>query len=238
MTAGKNAPQPPSYRIELWTWRLDLPPSQTAAASVLLSGAETARAARFVHARDRNRYIAGRARVREILGGYLGLPPANVDLREDAYKKPFVPPHVDKPPLHFNLAHSHDFAVLAVSREVPLGVDVELIRPITERVESFFSPVEQAALAALPAADQWRGFYQCWTRKEAFVKALGRGLFIPLEDFDVTLAPGEPPRLLRFAEEPDAPQRWALRHLEFHSGLIGALALPAGAGAIDLISRS
>lgn len=228
---------PQRMRIDLWTWRLDRPDAALATASELLSAEETARAAKFVHARDSKRFVAGRARMREILSGYLCVAPAQLDLQADAFKKPFVPTRAGEPPLHFNLAHCQDFAVLAVSRDAPVGVDVELIRPITEHAERYFSKAEQTALATLSGDAWWRGFYQCWTRKEAFVKALGRGLLIPLEDFDVTLIPGEPARLLRYENEPHAPQRWELRHLEFHSGFIGALAMPSGGAALDVVKR-
>lgn len=233
-----NAQQPPTCPIELWTWPLEWSASEIAVASAHLSEPEATRAARFIRARDRDRFIAGRARLREILGEYLGQPPASVDIRVDDDNKPYVPLRAGGLPLHFNLAHSQGFAVLAVSRELPVGVDVELIRPISEGITRFFSDSEQAALAALAPEDWPRGFFQCWTRKEAFVKALGRGLLIPLKDFDVTLAPGEPPLVLRYMADPDAPRRWALRHLEFGAGFIGALAIPAENRRLELISRS
>jgi 4'-phosphopantetheinyl transferase len=223
---GSAVPALAPGTIDLWLWRLDADEAAAARLAVLLDGEERARARRFVFPLHAHRFIAGRARLRLILQDYVGVPAAQLRFDYGAQGKPSL---VGAPgaALHFNLSHTGDLAALAVSAESDLGVDIETIRPVTEDVAGrFFSAAERAALAALPADERERGFFRCWTRKEAMIKALGGGLSIALDSFDVTLAPGVPPRLLRLAGEPDAPERWSLLHFEPAADCVGAVAVP------------
>jgi 4'-phosphopantetheinyl transferase len=229
---------PNTVRIELWRWSLGMSDAAIETLSTLLSLEEAARAARFVRPIHGRRYVAGRGRLRQILGAHLDRDPSALAIEADRFGKPFVTPDARTGPLHFNLAHSQDQAVLAISRDLPLGVDIEAIRPIAERVERIFSPGEQTALAGLSGPAWSEGFYNCWTRKEAFVKALGHGLSVPLADFDVTLKPGEPARLLRHEGDADAARRWRLIALDVQSGFAGALAVAAWDAEIELIDRT
>jgi 4'-phosphopantetheinyl transferase len=229
--------RPDKVRIELWRWTLQAPEADIALLRRLLSQDEIARAERFVRPIHGRRYIAGRGRLRQIISAYLGCDPVAVEILTDKYGKPFVAPD-PAGALHFNLSHSQDQALLAVSRDLPLGVDIEMIRPIEERVERIFSPAEQQALASLTGADWTIGFYNCWTRKEAFVKALGHGLSLPLDDFDVSLRPGEPARLISHRADPDAPKCWKLIPLEVQPGFAGALAVASWDAPIELIDRT
>lgn len=219
--------------VDLWTWDLDAPVA--AAAVATLSDDERARAARFVHDRDRRRYVAGRARLRAILADYMGRPAEVLRFRYGAHGKPALD---DAGDLCFNLSHTGDLAALAVTRGHELGVDIERAEPVREDVASrFFSVREQAALRQAPADDQVRGFHRIWTRKEAFVKALGEGLSTPLAAFAVTLD-DDAPALAWREGVPDAPDFWAFAHFEPRPDVIGAIAVRVHGRAVRICARS
>jgi 4'-phosphopantetheinyl transferase len=135
--------------------------------------------------------------------------------------------------LRFNVSHSQDLALFAFSVARELGVDVERMDPAvaSERIpEHFFSPGECAALRALPTEQQPEAFFACWTRKEAYIKAKGKGMAIRLDQFDVSLVPGEAAALLKTAEGPREACRWSLHALSPAPGFAGALAVE-GQGA-------
>jgi 4'-phosphopantetheinyl transferase len=132
--------------------------------------------------------------------------------------------------LAFNLSHSQQVALFAFCRETAVGVDVEQIRPMPDGEEiaaRFFSADDNARFLAVPPAQRDLAFFNCWTRKEAFIKAIGEGLSHPLDLFDVTLQPGEPARILRLHGRAELAARWSLTHLEPAPGFVGALALEA-----------
>lgn len=151
---------------------------------------EHERASRFRFDRDRNRFIACRGILRELLG-----------IREQFVYGPHGKPRLEISDIRFNVSHSHGLAMIAVARGREVGCDLERIDPsfADEKIpEQFFSPYEVAALRALPEAEQCRAFFRCWTRKEAFIKACGMGMSLALDSFDVTL--GTDAALLRGAE--------------------------------------
>ena len=161
--------------------------------------------------------------MREILGACVSLHPKDLTFKYSQRGKPSL-----AAPLHFNLSHSEGLAALAVSTEFELGVDVEALLPLKEDIAPrYFSPRELAALAALPEHEQLSGFYRCWTRKEAVLKALGDGLARALDSFDVSIAADEA-RLDRLDGEPDAPRSWRLAHFEPQTGFVGAVACRTG----------
>ena len=195
----------------VWRASLDLAAPRAAALYATLSADERERAARFHFERDRGRFIAARGFLRELLAGYLDHPPASLRFSYGPRGKPaLAAPSAN---ISFNLSHTHGLALFAFARDAALGVDIEHVRAgfATEDIaERFFSPREQSSLRALPAAQRAEGFFNGWTRKEAYIKATGDGLAIPLDSFDVTLAPGELPRLLA-VRATDAPaSRWSL----------------------------
>ena len=219
------------YRVDVWLWSLALPADQLAAARDVLADDERDRAARFVQAVHRDRHIAGRARLRQILGAETGRDPRDLVFRTGAQGKPFLDGGPD-----FNLSHSGELAALAISRDGPVGIDVERHRPIEEAVARHsFSPAEFATLSGLPARDWQGGFYRCWTRKEAVIKADGRGLSMPLDGFDVSLTPAARARLERIAG--DRPEAWRLVHFDPAPGCSGALAARTGGREIALTWR-
>lgn len=208
--------------IALHFWRLtDAETADTLARH--LSKDEAARAARFVFEKDRIAYRIGRGRLREILGAATGQAPGALGFSYGSHGKPFLPGGPA-----FNLSHSDGLACLAIAARV-LGADIEAHREIEEGVaERFFSPQEFATLSALPPEEWTPGFFRCWTRKEAVVKAMGDGLSIPLDRFDVTLRPGEPARMTRLDPAHGALAGWRLAHLDLGPGMAGALAMETG----------
>jgi 4'-phosphopantetheinyl transferase len=212
--------------VDLHDWRLDQSPPHRDALAQHLSSDEIRRADSFVFPRDRERFLVGRGRLREILAGYVGADARELRFHYGKQGKPRLAMANQAP--HFNLSHSGDHAVLAVSRSAEVGVDIERMRPIERGLaRRYFSAAEVAALEAL-SDDQWLGgFFRCWTRKEAVLKAIGTGLLSNLAAFDVSVAPNEPARLLRFDGDPDAPVRWSLFEVHPAAGTIVAVAVRA-----------
>lgn len=209
------------HQIDIWVW--DLAPAAVDLDRLrgVLTPDETARADRFVKASDRIAFCAGRGVLREILASYIGRGAADLRFSYCAHGKPSL----SGGPV-FNLSHSKGVACLAVNSgpDCALGVDIEAVRPIEDAVAArFFSPAEYAALASLPASQWQDGFFRCWTRKEAFVKACGQGLSMPLHAFDVTLNPQAPACLLRLDQ--GDPAAWQMQHMDLGPHLIGAIAV-------------
>jgi 4'-phosphopantetheinyl transferase len=189
-----------------------------------LSAEERQRAARFVVEHARLRFIVGRAILRDILSRYLYVAPTALRFEYGDEGKPALAGSDGS--LQFNVSHSGPLALYAVTRGRSVGVDVEKIRPIpdAERVaERFFSSTERAALRALPEEQRLDAFYACWTRKEALVKALGGGLSIPLDAFDVSVEPERPARLLGYRIESGERRSWSLRTLHPGDGFMAAV---------------
>src|SRR5262249_14010343 len=182
----------------------------------LLSPDERERAARFHFRRDAMRWIVARAILRQILGGCLGVDRGAVVLSYGPQGKPAVVAPTGSVDLQFSLAHSSHVAVYAVSAGCPVGIDVEGMRPLSDmdRIAArTFSPRECAALRKLPPGLRAVGFFNCWTRKEAYIKAVGLGLSYPLDRFSVSLAPGEPARLEVVETDPDHVEKWTMGQL-------------------------
>jgi 4'-phosphopantetheinyl transferase len=210
-------------------WRIELaqPAAQVEEFRQTLSEDEIARADRFYFEKDRDRFIVARGTLRAILGRYLKRSPHELRFRYSAYGKPSLDDD-DGAWLRFNVSHSHELGLIAVTCGREVGVDIEWIRPdvATEQIaERFFSTHEVAALRALPADRQTEAFFNCWTRKEAYIKARGEGLSFPLDKFDVSLVPGEPARLLRTEGAPQEALRWRLCELLPGPGYVAALAI-------------
>jgi 4'-phosphopantetheinyl transferase len=215
----------PGGEVHVWRVPLALEAGKLDAMARLLSADEHERAARFRFPRDRDRFVAARGALRGLLGRYTGARPEQLRFRYDRYGKPAVEaPRSAR--LAFNVSHSADVALVAVARDGDVGVDVELASgaaAAVERVpERFFSAAEVAVLRALPERDQPAAFLRCWTRKEAYVKARGEGLSLPLDGFDVSFAPGEPPALLRTVWSEDEPRAWRLTDLSDPAGRYAA----------------
>jgi 4'-phosphopantetheinyl transferase len=196
--------------------------------AAMLSSDEADRAARFVFGRDRRRFIAARAALRWILGDRLGESPQRLEFAYGPHGKPELGEAWQNSAIRFNLAHSGDWAVAAVAENKRVGIDLEQHRSLPERQEiakRHFSAREMAQLDALPEELQHDAFFRCWTRKEAYLKALGCGLSMALDAFDVSLLPDEPPALLAARDDPQAPICWRMAELRPAGGYVGAIAV-------------
>jgi 4'-phosphopantetheinyl transferase len=195
-----NAPRIASGDLHIWRYRLELPVERVGQAESLLCPDELARADRFHFPIHRLRYIAGRSKLRKLLGGYLQIPPASVRFTYSEFGRPAIPQTQNAEAIDFNLSDSEDLCVVAVSHKQLLGIDVERIRSDfggEEVAQANFAPAEFRELLSLPPDIRPQGFFNCWTRKEAYVKALGAGLQIPLDSFEVSLRPDDSARFLR-----------------------------------------
>jgi 4'-phosphopantetheinyl transferase len=196
-SASPTRPVLDDRETHLFAFGIDLPRSRIAELEPLLSEAELERAARFRFDRDRQRYVAARGRLRTILAGYTGRGAAELVLASGPFGKPvLLGDEGDR--IRFSLSRSEDLGLMAVQREGELGIDVERIRPFGHALalaRRMFAPVEHARLRTLPDVEQIPGFFSYWTRKEAVVKAVGRGLGYPLDAFVLSHEPeggGEP----------------------------------------------
>jgi 4'-phosphopantetheinyl transferase len=203
-----EAPALPDNAVHVWRALLGVDPSTLRRLKSTLAQNELERAERFIFDLDRNHFIAARGILRDVLGRYLQCAPQTIDFVYGARGKPAISSAGPRHPLCFNLSHSHGLAVIGVARARELGIDVEMIRSdfaSKEIAERYFSTKEIADLNKLPK-EQWdNGFFLCWTRKEAYIKAKGDGLHIPLDSFDVSLSP-EMPATLSSADE----SRWGI----------------------------
>lgn len=216
---------PPRQAVHIWRVDLDLPPDDLARLSAVLSPSEQTRAARFVQPRDRRRYSVARGALRWLLGSYLGVLPETVSLAYGHHGKPYL--SQTEMALRFNVAHSHEMALIGVTVGVEIGVDIEFQRVVPE-LESiarrYFAPGEVTRLLALSPAAQPGAFLRLWTQKEAFIKAVGEGLSYPLADFEVTGAADATASLVQIGGDTVAAARWSLIHLEPAPGYVGAAA--------------
>lgn len=211
--------------VDVWRVPLDPPAGAVADLRRLLSPDERARLARFRLPLHRRRFTVARGVLRRVLGGYLRRPPAALRFAYGERDKPRL-----AGPLEFNLSHSSELALLAVTVGCGVGIDLEAMRPLADApalAERYFSVAERSALAAYRDDDRERAFFRCWTRKEAYVKAVGDGIPLRLDRFDVSLDTGSRARLLALADEPAGAAAWSLIHIEPGPGYVGALALRA-----------
>ncbi|MBN2390524.1 MAG: 4'-phosphopantetheinyl transferase superfamily protein [Anaerolineae bacterium] len=197
-------------------WRVDLRVTADCVErlATTLSSTERARAARFRFPEHRERFIVAHGALRDILGRYLNVSASELVFEANAHGKPALPEHAW---LQFNLTHSGDMALVAVTRDRPVGIDVEHKIPPDDParlVAQFFSENENATFSALPESQREAAFFTGWTRKEAYIKALGEGLSTPLDQFDVSLAPDQPARLLANRLHPGHPAHWSLLDLD------------------------
>jgi 4'-phosphopantetheinyl transferase len=214
-------------QVHLWWRSLNVSdPVSDALVGETLSPDEHERAARFYFARDRRQFVLARGMLRVILALYVGRRPQDLRFQYLAHGKPrLADPVVD---VEFNLTHSHGMVLCAVARGQQVGVDVERLQPVADiehLAATAFSRIEQKALFELEPAQRLLGFLNCWTRKEAYVKARGDGLAMPLDAFDVSLKPGEPAALLANRLDRNEVGRWTLAAVSPAEGYVGALAV-------------
>lgn len=190
----------------------------------LLSADEVARADKFVFPRDSNRFIVARARLRQILADEIGCTTQELDFTYSKHGKPSLVGHQ----LEFNLSHSEDYALYAIHPTAQVGIDIESKQRDLEfdsMAQRFFSANESKLIKSLSGTEQRQAFYSCWTRKEALLKAIGKGLSFPLKDCEVVIAADETPRVIAIAGSENDPNEWSLYNLELLPDFAAAVAI-------------
>jgi 4'-phosphopantetheinyl transferase len=232
MNSWRCAPQYltlPDTGVHVWRINLDIAPEHVWAYHNVLSADEQATAARFYFEKDRDHYIVARGVLRTILSRYLDIAPDQIQFSYGSHGKPALTNSLGMEIVNFNISHSHDLALVAISRGRQLGVDVEYIQKdfaCEEIAQRVFSPHEVATLLNLPDDLKHEAFFNCWTRKEAYIKARGLGLSYPLAQFEVSLIPGEPARLVSVKSgDFFEASRWMLQELDLGPSYAGTLAV-------------
>jgi 4'-phosphopantetheinyl transferase len=216
--------KPEINRGELHLWRGILSKGAQTGKEVL-SPDELDRMDRFRFKNDRDMFLHSHSLLRRLLANYLNQMPEKIKFSYTHYGKPFLEPKRGEKRIEFNLSHAGDIILIGVTFDIPIGVDVEKIKPLPEIDQiaaQFFSSGEQRDLSLLSGSSKLFAYYDCWTRKEAVIKASGEGLSMPLDSFRVSLLPGEPARLIESLDH----RQWTLLDLNPQDGYAAAAATP------------
>jgi 4'-phosphopantetheinyl transferase len=222
--AAAICPHLPNDEVHVWCLPLQLPEDLQAYLMATLSPDERERANRYAHRQIREQFTSARGFLRNLLGRYLGHDPASLQLELSPTGKPILPGRS----LYFNVSHSHELCLIALTRHGEVGVDIERVRHYPmhlDMADRYFTPGESAALHRLVPPVSEEAFFHVWTRKEAFLKATGLGLSHGLERFEVSVPPNDPPRILHIDGDSKRASRWSLHALYPSPGYVGALAL-------------
>lgn len=214
--------------LHIWWVLLDRPLMSTIDLFSILSPDERARADRFKFKLDRERFIARRGLLRVILADYLDVEPAQVRFSYGLHGKPALDMDLLDRCLQFNLSHSKNIALFAISQDCQLGIDVEFVRPIPDAAslaERFFSARESTILYSLPEEDRVEAFFRLWTCKEAYLKASGKGLTVPLANIDVSFLAREVAEPVNANGEYNELDRYSLELFQPAPGYMAALAV-------------
>jgi 4'-phosphopantetheinyl transferase len=230
-------------QVHLWIVRLEASEDNFALCRSWLSPEEIVRAERFHFDRHRRAFALGRAALRVLLGSYLGMQAADLCFLYGPQGKPALADSAC--PLRFNVSNSGNLAAYAFTTGCEIGVDIEMHRALHDFeniARRFFSPEETAELLALPEAEKTNAFFHCWSRKEAYIKAMGGGLSIPLDSFRVTLQPDVAARMVSLGGSEDAARGWTLHDFDPAPECAGAIAYPDGprpihAGAVVAVDE-
>ena len=216
-------------RNDVHIWRIALGNNvseKNSQLTAVLSVDERARAARYRFDKHRDSFIESRAALRSIIATYADVAAADVEFNYGPHGKPHLAPGLNEAQLQFSFSRREGLAVVALARDRDVGIDVEFIRddfPTREVAKEIFSERESEEFLLLPAEQRVEGFYNCWTRKEAYIKAIGEGLSFPLKDFDVSLTPMQPARLLRVRT--GQAVNWMLHDLKVGKNYVAAFAI-------------
>lgn len=220
---GVPLPELPPGTVHLWRAALRQPPKVIAQHYELLSVEEKERAAKFYFPEDRDHFINARGILRYLLSRYLQVPAAAVSFQYSTYGKPSL---TAETPLHFNVSHAGGYGLFGFTSGGSLGVDLEKTDESIEvkrLVSRFFSPDEAAEVLALPPDARPAAFFRTWTRKEAFIKAHGEGLALPLDQFAVTVPLDEPVEVRQIDWAPNQAGAWSLTSFMVQEELPGAM---------------
>jgi 4'-phosphopantetheinyl transferase len=210
--------------VHVWALRTAAPDVLAEPFKSILAADEAGRAERFRFRHLRRSFEVSHGALRILLGLYLGRVPSDVHFDYGVNGKPTVANDIS---LKFNLSHSDSLSLLAFTLDCELGVDLERIRPLPDAdkmADQFFCPEEAAELKSVSADERDRAFFLCWTRKEAYLKAIGDGLFLPLDTFRVTVRPNAPANLIHVAHDTNAARKWTLHNVDLEPGYAAALA--------------
>ncbi|MDZ7341138.1 MAG: 4'-phosphopantetheinyl transferase superfamily protein [candidate division KSB1 bacterium] len=229
---GAN-PTPPEMtvatdEVHIWSIPLALTDSQIRKLALYLATDEVERWQRFYFERDRNRFVIARGSLRLILSAYIGRQPYEIQFDYNKYGKPFLNYNSGGDKIRFNLSHSHELALVGVTGLHDIGIDVEYMQTRVADLsiaERFFSPKEVAILRKLPVALQRQAFFNCWTRKEAYIKAQGQGLSLALDSFDVAFVPDQPAALLHTRPDAREAAQWSIYNLPQSADYAAAVAV-------------
>jgi 4'-phosphopantetheinyl transferase len=232
------------FDVHIWWANLDQPPQIVQELEETLSAAELARAKKFAFQRDRSRFVVSHGILRKIFGRYLNTDPAQLEFCHQTWGKPYLSGKFEGSGIRFNFSHAQNMGLYAFTCKREVGVDVEFIRPLPDldriaskyfstneypdldRIASkYFSTNEYHLLMTMPECQRVQAFFDCWTRKEAYLKALGVGLTYPTDGFDVFIAPGEAVHLLRTQGYPHEAGRWRLEAFSPAPGYAASLAV-------------
>jgi 4'-phosphopantetheinyl transferase len=212
--------------IDIWCVSLDVDEPRLMSLYQVLSVEERSKAERMRIDAPRKHYVAARAILRYIIAAYMHEKPESLEFQYGPNDKPALSSGFSNKGVTFNMSHSHGTALYGVALGREIGVDIEKIRQdmsIIDLAKRFFSSREFEELMSLPAEDQTLGFFNCWTRKEAYLKATGQGLKFPLDNFDVSLSPGKPAELLEHRTDPEEVSLWTIAELDLGPAYAAAL---------------
>ena len=224
----RGLPAAERKEVDIWTVRLVATHDCVDDLFLTLSNDEKIRARAFQFEKHRQSFIIARGLLRAILAWYIELPAERVSFQYGRQGKPELCTMFEQN-LRFNIAHSEGCVIFAFARGCEVGVDVELVRELPDLelvAEQFFAPVERADLLSVPPEKRAEAFFNCWTRKEAYLKATGTGLSVPLSGFRVSLIPGRPATFVTLPDNFEISQ-WSLFHLVPMDRYIGAVAIPS-----------
>lgn len=211
--------------VHLWWADLNFSRDEQEQLVGCLSDGERTRAAKFKVDEPRQQFTGTRGALRMILARYVNELPANIHISQTGQGKPYL---TNDHRVFFNLAHVADRSVIAIGRAPIMGVDLEAIRPnrdLDSLAKRVFSTLELEEYLLLPVDERVRGFYCGWTRKEAYLKAIGVGIGASLREFAINLTPDKPARLLWVKGKPAEPRLWTVQHLDVSEEMVGALAV-------------
>ncbi len=242
-TGWSQAPSPlafPAERVDVWKLCLDEPaldePAKAGPEVSVISPDEITRARRFHFEKDRIHFTRCRCALRQLLATYLAVRASEIRFEYLPGGKPQLAAEQNPRALQFNVSHSGSMALIAVGSEHRVGVDIEKIRSDVDTAslaERFFSVRERGGLLALPDHLRVQGFYACWTRKEAFLKATGDGLSFPLADFSVTTHPDLDPELEGIRGNTESRKQWFLADLSVVDGYRATVAIEAAFARLE-----
>lgn len=226
-TTTDTLPTLDAHDIHVWCMSLTCAESELAHHRRLLSEDEIRRADKFLFDRHRRRFTVGRSQLRQVLARYTNLDPAQIDFEYSGLGKPRLAGTNLGHGLCFNFSNSHERALLAVARDVEVGIDIERMRymeNLAGLAERFFAATEREYILGQTDPAQTTSFFRCWTRKEAFLKAIGKGLTFPLRDVTVELRPEAKVRIVNINDPNENAPDWTLDHVELEPEYVGAIA--------------